>query len=105
MGPLRELARAHTEEAVQTLVSVMRSAKSPPAARIRAAELLLDRGWGKAETKTGIGSDNPFSQVSDAELDGRIVQTLVDGGIPLEMAEKFIAPRQQRRMTYQPSES
>jgi hypothetical protein len=42
---------------------------------------------------------------SSAELDGRIVQTLVEGGIPLEMAEKFIAPRQQRWVTYQPSEA
>ena len=44
---LRSLARAHTEAAVQTLAGIMRHPNSPPSARVRAATVLLDRGWGR----------------------------------------------------------
>jgi TPR repeat protein len=42
-----EMARDHTEEAVATLVDLMRHAKSD-AARGAAAQALLDRGYGKS---------------------------------------------------------
>jgi hypothetical protein len=47
VAEVKELAREHTAEAIQTLVSIMRSPKSPPAARVSAANALLDRGYGK----------------------------------------------------------
>ena len=43
---IRSLARAHTEEAVNCLVGVMRNSTSEPA-KVTAANSLLDRGWGK----------------------------------------------------------
>ncbi len=42
---LAELARAYTEEAIATLVEVMRTGEL--ADRVRAATALLDRGYGK----------------------------------------------------------
>jgi Family of unknown function (DUF5681) len=47
VAEVRELARAHTGEAVQTLVSIMTNHKAAPAARVSAANALLDRGYGK----------------------------------------------------------
>jgi len=47
VAEVRELARAHTGEAVQTLVSIMTNPKCAPAARVSAANALLDRGYGK----------------------------------------------------------
>ena len=47
VGDVREIARDHTEEAVETLVDLMRHAKSD-AARGTAAQALLDRGYGKS---------------------------------------------------------
>lgn len=44
---IRSLARGHTEGALATLASIMHSAEAPPAARVAAANALLDRGWGK----------------------------------------------------------
>jgi Family of unknown function (DUF5681) len=44
-GEVRELAREHTVEAIETLVSIMRG--GAPRAQITAAIALLDRGWGK----------------------------------------------------------
>lgn len=40
------VARAHTANAIETLVEIMRS-KGSDAARISAANALLDRGWGR----------------------------------------------------------
>jgi hypothetical protein len=45
---LRSLARSHTETAVRVLAGIMEQPSSADAARVRAAEALLDRGWGKA---------------------------------------------------------
>ncbi len=42
------LARSHTDKAVKLLAAVVEDAKAPPAARVAAAQALLDRGWGKA---------------------------------------------------------
>ena len=47
VAEVRELARAHTGKAVETLVSIMTNPKSAPAARVSAANALLDRGYGK----------------------------------------------------------
>jgi len=47
---LASLARAYTVESVDVLVSVITGAMADvkPSDRIKAAEILLDRGWGKA---------------------------------------------------------
>jgi hypothetical protein len=47
VAEIRELARAHTAEAIHTLVSIMTNPKSPPAARVSSANALLDRAFGK----------------------------------------------------------
>jgi hypothetical protein len=47
VGDVRELAKKYTEEAVQTLATIMRSEEAPPAARTAAAAALLDRGYGR----------------------------------------------------------
>lgn len=44
---LRQLAREHTVEAVQTLIEIMLDKSSSEMARVRAAEAILDRGYGK----------------------------------------------------------
>lgn len=45
---IRSLARSHSDTAIKTLVGIMNEKESPPAARVAAANSLLDRGWGKA---------------------------------------------------------
>jgi hypothetical protein len=47
VAEVRELAREHTTDAIQTLVSIMTNPKAAPAARVSAANALLDRGYGK----------------------------------------------------------
>jgi hypothetical protein len=45
---IKSLARKHTETALKVLAGVMNQPDAPPAARVQAAQALLDRGWGKA---------------------------------------------------------
>ncbi|MFA7280833.1 MAG: hypothetical protein WC100_12120 [Sterolibacterium sp.] len=45
---IRSLARSHTDSALRTLANIMVNDEAPPAARVSAAQALLDRGWGKA---------------------------------------------------------
>lgn len=47
-GRVRDLARAQTENAIATLVRIMENGKAPAAARVSAANVILERGWGKA---------------------------------------------------------
>jgi len=42
-----ELVRAHTSEAIGTLLAIMNDDDASPAARVSAACAILDRGWGK----------------------------------------------------------
>jgi HEAT repeat protein len=48
VGEVRDLAREHTEDAINTLAKIMDDEKAPAAARVSAAESILSRGWGKA---------------------------------------------------------
>jgi hypothetical protein len=45
---IRSLARSHTRTALNVLAGVMRSKDATAAARVSAANAILDRGWGKA---------------------------------------------------------
>ena len=51
LADVRELARAHTDTALNALVEIVENKKLPPAARVAAANSLLDRGYGKPEAK------------------------------------------------------
>ena len=48
LGHIESLARSYTDTAIKTLAGIMMEQTSPPMARIVAAKVLLDRGWGKA---------------------------------------------------------
>lgn len=47
LGDIREIARKHTPEAIETLVTVMHNASATDQARVHAATALLDRAWGR----------------------------------------------------------
>lgn len=47
---LRDIARGYTQEAIDALVSILANEDEPAAARVSAANALLDRGYGKAAT-------------------------------------------------------
>ncbi|MGY3444174.1 MULTISPECIES: hypothetical protein [unclassified Bradyrhizobium] len=64
---IRSLARSHTRSALNALVGVMRSTSATPAARVSAANAILDRGWGKAPPATEDGDDGAIELVHRIE--------------------------------------
>jgi len=69
LGDVQELARERSPDAINTLAAIMDDQKAAPAARVSAANALLDRGYGKptqpiSQTLTKIDP----STMSDEEL-------------------------------------
>jgi hypothetical protein len=60
---IRSLARSHTRTAVNVLVGIMRSKDATAAARVSAANAILDRGWGKATQPVGNGDDGALELI------------------------------------------
>jgi hypothetical protein len=56
---ISQLAKAYTQEAVEKLAEIMRTGKTEQA-QVRAAEALLDRGWGKAAQHIGSEGNEPI---------------------------------------------
>ena len=70
---IKSLCRVHTESAVKVLSGIMNEPEAPHAARVRAAEVLMDRGWGK-----------PSQHIAgDDDADPVTVRTIVTG-VPRE---------------------
>lgn len=49
---VEEAAREHTTDAIRTLASICKSRKAPEAARVAAANSLLDRAWGRPKQRS-----------------------------------------------------
>jgi hypothetical protein len=71
---IRSLARGHTRTALNVLVGVMRSKDATAAAKVSAANAILDRGWGKATQPVGNSDDGAL------ELIHRIERVMYDAG-------------------------
>lgn len=66
---IRSLARSHTETAIRTLAGIMREKDAPAAARVSAANALLDRGWGKPDQTSTVNVNRINArELSDDEL-------------------------------------
>lgn len=75
VAEVQELAREHTAEAVGTLVEIMQDKSKPAAARVSAANAVLDRGYGKATQPIDTGG-KAAKEMTDAERDARIMELL-----------------------------
>jgi hypothetical protein len=64
---IRSLARGYTRTAVNVLVGVMRNKDATPAARVSAANAILDRGWGKATQPLENGDDGALELIHRIE--------------------------------------
>ena len=64
---ISSLARSHTRTAINVLVGIMRSKDATAAARVTAANAILDRGWGKANQAIEIGDDGALELIHRIE--------------------------------------
>jgi len=67
INEIRSLARSHSKTAINVLVGVMRSKDASHAARVSAANAILDRGWGKAAQALQAGDDGPLELIHRIE--------------------------------------
>ena len=67
IGEIKELARAKTPEAMAALTEIVGDKKASPAARVAAANTILDRGWGRATQVIEV-TRTPFDEMSPDEL-------------------------------------
>ena len=68
---LKDAAREYTEQALLTLAEVMVDSEQPAAARVSAANALLDRGYGKpSNVIAGDEDGGPIKTVSEIRLVG-----------------------------------
>ena len=63
-----DAARERTEDAIDTLATVMKDPKAPAAARISAAQAILDRGHGKPAQAIEVDAGPDLTHVSDEDL-------------------------------------
>lgn len=76
---IQEIARSHTEDAIQALVEIVGNKKAPAAARVSAASALLDRGYGKpAQTLNAFVTKSHEEWL--AELEDRGEQGVAENG-------------------------
>lgn len=83
IAEVQKLARECTPEAFETLRTVMRNKKASDAARVAAADKILDRGWGKALQANVVATmterDNrSLEELSTEELLARFDQLITN---------------------------
>jgi hypothetical protein len=64
---IRSIARSHTRTAINVLVGIMRSKDATPAARVSAANAILDRGWGKVAQPLQSGDNDSLKMIHRIE--------------------------------------
>jgi Flp pilus assembly protein TadD len=68
LAPVRDLARAQTEAAIETLVAIMTDTDASASARVAAATAILDRGWGKPTVQVETSVQRDLKTMTDEEL-------------------------------------
>ena len=72
VADVRALARTYGEDGIEALVSIMETAKTPPAARVAAAIAVLDRGWGKTSQQMDMAGTVTLESLIMASLGDKI---------------------------------
>lgn len=76
---MRQMAKAYTREMLETLVDIARDRDERGSVRVAAAELVLTRAWGKAESYQDkpTGDSMNVTEISTAELTAMLVEAKV----------------------------
>lgn len=75
---VRELAQQQTEKAIRTLVRTLDAKDAPYAAKVAAAQALLDRGWGKPALPIGGTDELPPIRTAREMTDEEIIVAMHD---------------------------
>jgi hypothetical protein len=81
---MRELAQSYTEEAIEALVDIMRTAEEPRD-RLLAINILLDRGYGKPKEHVQIEQQDTLTKRYQTLEE--IKAELIANGLPIDHLE------------------
>lgn len=98
---VRDLAQSYTEDAVGTLVKIMRDRKQPAGARVSAAEALLDRGYGRAPQAIAL-TPLPYVgevTVSDPIEAARVYEQVMGGALAIDAVRFDVLPSEASHAT------
>ena len=73
IAEVRDLAREQTEAAIKALVEIVKGGESA-AARVSAAQALLDRGWGKPMQMTVTATTRSLADMTDEEISAELAR-------------------------------
>lgn len=62
---LADMAREHAPDALQALIDVCKDATAPPAARVSAANSIIDRGYGRPHQAVKLSGNVTVKTLSD----------------------------------------
>ena len=86
---IRKLASGHAEAAIKALIEVMSDSELPPAARVSAANALLDRGYGKPSNIVAVDFDPPLSKQEPTDALAAITDKITAGELPIAEGAKL----------------
>lgn len=89
VGAVRDLARAQTARAIDTLVEICQHGLSE-VARIAAANAILDRGWGKPTVAVAVHDPGPDIGALIGEAHRRAAETLATPMVIEVVADEFV---------------
>lgn len=84
---IKALARVHTETALWVLAKIMSADDAPPAARVAAANALMDRGWGKAAQAIEVTGELIASKVIRAPATEQSPSSWAKNHIPAHLRQ------------------
>ena len=85
---LRELARSHTEDAIQTIVNIMHNKSNDAWVRLACANAILDRGYGKPREGQVVEQEDMLTRTYPTLED--MEAAMIAEGIPID---RLRAPR------------
>jgi hypothetical protein len=97
---LQLYARQKTKQAFDTIVNIMEQPKTPPAARLMAAGMIIDRGWGKAAQVLAIDGEIrqlvevKLNVVQPKTLDATATKLITNPEKPNEINNGHLSPHQ-----------
>lgn len=73
-------ARLHAKYAIDVAVGILMSAESSNADKLKAANLILERGHGKPKEQVTVTHERPVSEWSEQQLDAAIASLAGEAG-------------------------
>jgi hypothetical protein len=91
VSQVRSLARAHTIDAINTLVTLMKAPRTPPGVKRQCAADILAQGWGRPDAR-GDGGDHKSSGlvINILKLSTGVVQQVAAGGEVMQDVQEAV---------------